>query len=95
MNAVQPLAAEHQAERSRFVVAIDGFTCVADYHLSANVMVMTHTFVPAELEGRGIASVLVRAAFDFARDHGYKVQPVCSYVAVWAGRHPDVADLLA
>ena len=47
------------------------------------------------LEGRGIASQLVQAAFDCAQEQGWDVLPVCSYVQAWARRHPEVEPLLA
>jgi predicted GNAT family acetyltransferase len=57
-------------------------------------MTITHTGVPPEVGGRGIASALVQAALDVARAEGWKVVPACSYAAVWMQRHPDYLDLL-
>jgi predicted GNAT family acetyltransferase len=53
---------EHLAERGRFRVVIEGQASELDYRLGANVMSITHTGVPARLEGRGIAAALTRAA---------------------------------
>lgn len=80
---------------SRFEAIVDGQLCRADYRLDGDRMIVFHTEVPRALEGRGIASVLVRAVFDEARERGLKVVPACSYVAAWARRHPDVAPLVA
>jgi predicted GNAT family acetyltransferase len=85
----------HNAARSRFEATVEGLTCVADYRLQGGVMQMTHTGVPPQLEGRGIAAALVRAAMDFARAQGHKVHPACSYVAAYMRRHPETQDLLA
>ena len=82
------------AQRSRFEATVDGQLCVADYRLDIGVMTMFHTSVPRPLEGRGIASELVRAAMAQARTRGLKVRPTCSYVARWMQRHPDAYDLL-
>ena len=68
--------------------------CVLDYGLASAVMTITHTEVPAEVGGRGIASALVRAALDAARAEGWKVVPACSYAAVWMQKHPEYRDLL-
>jgi predicted GNAT family acetyltransferase len=84
----------HDTALARFEVRVVEQLCVADYRLLDGVMHMTHTFVPQALEGRGIASALVCAAFDHARTNGYHVNPVCSYVAAWAKRHPEVLPLL-
>jgi uncharacterized protein len=54
-----------------------------------------HTEVPSQLEGRGIASALVKASFAHAAANGMDVLPVCSYVRSWVQRHPEVEPLLA
>lgn len=86
---------EHRPERGRFQAVVDGLTCVADYRLAGDVMVMTHTEVPDELAGRGIAAALVAAALDHARANGLKVRPACSYVQAYMRRHPETNDLRA
>jgi len=88
-------AIEHDARRGRFQVMLHGQPCVCDYRLRDDVMVMTHTEVPPELEGQGIAAALVRAALDHARANGWRVRPLCSYVQAYMRRHPDSQDLLA
>lgn len=57
-------------------------------------MVINHTGVPSEYEGRGIAAQLVKAAIADAREQGFKITPVCPYVAMQFRRHPEWADLL-
>lgn len=54
-----------------------------------------HTLVPPEIGGRGIAALLVDALVADARADGFKIDPVCSYVAAQFKRHPDWADLCA
>jgi predicted GNAT family acetyltransferase len=56
---------------------------------------MTHTFVPGELRGRGLAEQLVRAALEHARAEKLRVVPACSYVAKYIERHPEYRALLA
>ena len=79
---------------SRFEASVDEQLCIADYRLQGKVMVMPHTVVPPSLQGRGIAAELVRAALEWARAEGLKVEPVCSYVALYMRRHPETQDLL-
>jgi len=45
------------------------------------VRVATHTIVPREIGGRGVAAELVKALVADARAHGFKIDPQCSYVA--------------
>jgi len=86
---------EHDAARGRFHTSVHGHLCVCDYRMRDGVMQITHTEVAPELEGRGIAAVLVRAALAHAKEHGLKVRPLCSYVQAYMRRHPETQTLLA
>ncbi|MEY4765157.1 MAG: hypothetical protein RI907_1830 [Pseudomonadota bacterium] len=85
----------HLPQRCRFEAVVEGLTCEVDYRLNAGVMVVTHTGVPRQLEGRGIAAAMVKHALNWARTEGLRVQPLCSYVAVYMRRHAEWQDLLA
>ncbi len=54
-----------------------------------------HTLVPPEIGGRGVAAKLVERMIADARTEGFKIEPMCSYVAVAFKRHPEWADLHA
>lgn len=58
-------------------------------------LVVTHTGVPPAFEGQGIAARLVDALIADARAHGFKITPLCSYVAAQFRRHPEWQDLRA
>jgi len=87
-------AVTHNAQASRFELTVEGWLCRVDYRQEGGVMDVYHTEVPPALEGRGLASRLVAAVFEYARAHSFKVRPSCSYVRTWTRRHADVADLL-
>ncbi|MBV1916984.1 MAG: N-acetyltransferase [Sphingomonadaceae bacterium] len=57
--------------------------------------VAEHTLVPPQIGGRGIAAQLVVALVEDAREQGFKVNPVCSYVAAKFNEHPEWSDLRA
>lgn len=86
---------EHDRNAQRFTTRVDDTEAYLEYEQSGEVMVITHTIVPPAIGGRGIAGQLVEKAFETARAQGWKVQPRCSYSAAWAGKHPEVADLIA
>ena len=73
----------------------DGLVSVADYEIRGEEMIFTHTFVPPDLRGRGLAEKLVRAGLEHARAERLRVVPACSYVEVFIDRHPEFKPLLA
>ncbi len=89
------IAVQHNPTAQRFEAIVEGMLCRTDYRMHGDTMMVVHTEVPALLEGRGIASALVQAAFKHAADNGLDVLPVCSYVRSWVQRHPEVEPLLA
>lgn len=90
MNAIR-----HNSAHSRYESEVDGHLAVAEYVLEGDRMVFTHTFVPPELRGRGIAEALVRTALADARAAHRRVVPQCSYVARFIERHTEFQPLLA
>jgi predicted GNAT family acetyltransferase len=85
----------HRPELNTFEAIVEGHRCVADYRRDGQLIRMTHTFVHPALEGRGIAAQLVQAALQWVRHEGLKVDPVCSYVALYVRRNAEWQDLLA
>jgi uncharacterized protein len=90
----KPLQIEHHAAASRFEAHVGGQLSVCAYRRVGQTLHLTHTEVPAALQGSGIAAALVQAALDWARAEGLKVRPMCSYVASYMRRHPQTQDLL-
>ncbi|HTV84182.1 MAG TPA: GNAT family N-acetyltransferase [Dyella sp.] len=85
----------HLRAAHRFETKVDGEACQLDYSLHNGIMTITHTWVPDDVGGRGIAGELVRAAMEAARGEGWKVEPACSYARSWMERHPEYAALRA
>lgn len=91
------MAAEvrHERDHRRFVATVGDDEAFVSYELRVDgVLVIEHTFTPLNLRGRGIAREVVRAALDYARSAGYRVDPVCWYAARFIARHPEYQDLL-
>ena len=85
----------HEPEQSRYTATVDGALAVASYHRQGDVLAFTHTEVPSEIEGRGVASALARRALDDARAAGTKVIPACAFFAHYMDEHPEYEDLRA
>lgn len=94
MDGPRPEVTHNEASK-RFEATVDGLVSRCDYRMHGSTMMLVHTEVPPQLEGRGIGSLLVRVAFEHARSNGMDVLPVCSYSRTWAERHPEVTSLLA
>ena len=79
---------------SRFETTVDGHTAFAMYDLEdPDRIVFTHTEVPPELSGRGLAQLIVKTGLEHAREHKLKVVPQCSYVAAYIKRNPEYEEL--
>lgn len=59
----------------------------------ADVMVIEHTYVDESLRNQGLAKKLLDRAADYAREHGYKMEPVCSYAATAFERYKEYDDV--
>ncbi len=86
---------EHNRAASRFEVRIEEKLSLVDYIKQENVLVVTHTGVPTELEGRGIAAALTKALLEYAKENGLKVKPVCPYTKVYIQKHSEYKDLVS
>lgn len=84
----------HSQKRNRFEVENHGNTAYLEYVIADGVMDILHTFVPSELEGKGIGSALVKQALEYARESHLNVVPTCPFVETFIIRHKEYEDLL-
>ena len=92
---MESAAVDHEAERSRYVLRLDGEVVgVADYRDRGDVLVFHHTEIDPARRGQGLGDVLLRGALDDVRARGRQIVPTCWFVADFVDRHPDDADLL-
>ena len=62
------------------------------YRRNGRRLILIHTEVPPELEGRGIGGVLMSAAVDRAARDAMTIVPLCPFARSWLQRHPDAAS---
>lgn len=85
----------HNKEENRFETYIEEQTALVEYTLDENkLLVITHTYVPKSLEGKGIAGTITKFVLEYAREHKLAVRPLCPYTAAYLQRHPEYSDLL-
>jgi len=72
----------------------DGKVAFLEYNLAGKVLQLLHTEVPPELRGHGLAGELAKAALDWAREQGLRVDVICPFVAEFIKGHPEYADLV-
>lgn len=88
-------AIRNNEEQHRFETSAAGDVAFANYRVDGDRLVLTHTEVPIEAREQGIASDLAEFAFGYARSEGMKIVPQCAFMAKYADRHPEFADIVA
>ena len=83
------------ARQHRFELPIKGDAmALAYYTVEDGRVVLTHTEVPAEFSGQGIASRLARGIFELLRGSGRKAVLKCPFMGEYFARHPEYADVV-
>jgi predicted GNAT family acetyltransferase len=88
------LKVENNEAAGQFEIRTPEGVAFLRYQMQDGKIVLVHTQVPKELEGRGIAGRLATAALTYTRDNGLKAVPLCPYVRGWLPRHPEFADVV-
>jgi uncharacterized protein len=82
-------------EAQRFEAQVDGLRAFLAYRRFPDRIVLSHTEVPAPLEGKGLAAKLARTTLDFARANHLRVVSLCPYVSVFLRKHAEYHDLVS
>jgi uncharacterized protein len=83
-------------EKSRYELIDEGdLVGVADYSVSGDRVVMSHTEIVPSRRGQGLGAILIRESLEDLRELGRTVVPMCWYVAQYIGEHPEYRDLVA
>lgn len=83
-------------EKRRYEARVDGELAGAlFYQPLPDGLVLVHTEVAEEFEGRGVGGRLVAGALDDVRRRRLVVKVVCPFARAYIERHPEYADLVA
>ena len=78
-------------DAKRYEAHVDGrLAGFAEYQLTDDLIVFTHTETDPDFEGQGIGSAIARHALDhIVADGTRKALPVCPFIKGWIQRHPE------
>lgn len=76
-------------------MVVEGKTALIEYIRAENKMYLTHTEVPKELEGKGVASSMAKQVLQQIKDEGLFLVPLCPFIAAYLKRHPEWKEILA
>ena len=83
-------------EKRRFELDVDGHTAFIEYLVDKDhVMYLTHTEVPSALEGKGVGKTIVSQTLEYLKVNGFKLAPLCPFVAAYLKRNPEWKSILA
>jgi predicted GNAT family acetyltransferase len=82
----------HDPKTNQFSADVNGHRAELDYTVADGVMTITHTRVPQAIGGRGIAAELMREAMKVAGEHGWSINPACSYASAYMRKHAQSSD---
>ena len=83
----------HNEADCKYEYHIDGHCAYITYDDQNGKMCLTHTIVPEELAGKGLARTLLEDVLEQIKKEGKKAVAVCSYVVKYEEKHPELKDL--
>ena len=89
---------EGDASQGRYVARVAGIDAEAELTFSSagpGLVNADHAGAPASLRGTGAAAALVDRLVDDARQKGFRIVPLCSYVRNRLEKHPEWSDVFA
>jgi len=91
---VATLEVINNTTEERFEAVLGESLGMIEYYRLPGVYVFTHTEVPREYSGRGIADRLAYVALETAIAEDQKIVPDCPFVKKYLQRHPEYDRLV-
>lgn len=87
---------EEKNGRGTFFVEQDGqWEAEMAYGMSGDQMIIYHTEVTDVLKGKHIGQQLVKAGVEYAREHQFKIVPLCPFTKAVIDKTPEYQDVLS
>jgi predicted GNAT family acetyltransferase len=86
----------HNTAQNRFELHLpDGTMAFIAYRpTGGNTLLLYHTEVPPQYEGKGIGSRLVEKSLSLCKEEGKQVIPICSFIDAYIRRHPQWKEIV-
>lgn len=85
----------HNLDESKYEYHIDGHIAYITYDNQNGNMHLTHTIVPKELAGKGLAKTLLEDVLQEIKQANKKAVAQCSYIVKYQEKNPQANDLFA
>jgi predicted GNAT family acetyltransferase len=89
------LEVKNNTQAQRFEVQLGDQIGEIKYQKEGSTYMFTHTEVPREFGGQGIADRMAYVALETAKAEGAKVVPLCPFVSKYLQRHKEYASLVS
>ena len=85
----------HNEPECKYEYHIDGHIAYITYDDQDGNMHLTHTIVPEELAGKGLAKMLLEDVLEQIKNANKKAVAQCSYIVKYQEKNPEKSDLFA
>lgn len=88
---------ERTDDKGRYVARVDGHEEIGIMtysRVSEALIIVNHTEVPVALKGHGVGQALATHVISEARRKGFKIIPLCPFLAAEYKRHPEWSDVM-
>jgi predicted GNAT family acetyltransferase len=81
--------------KSRFEIEEGGQVAYLEFETDGHGWItLWHTEVPEQMRGKGVASELAKAAFEYAKANALKVDVICPMAASFLAKNPEYKRLI-
>ena len=91
------ISEERTDDKGRYVARVNGHEEIGimTYSRVSDVLIIVnHTEVPLALKGLGVGQALAVNVISEARKKGFKIIPLCPFLAAQYKRHPEWSDVM-
>jgi hypothetical protein len=89
------LVFHNDTDHHRYEAVLDGVPAgFVEYSILSQAIMLTHTEVLPNFEGKGVGGFLARESLAAVRGTGKRVIPACPFIAAYLRKHPEFLDLV-